>query len=84
MLGIYFSLLWYFATLQNTGFGSNLREKKQKLLSNISSALHSTMKQFKVSQIFLDMFIYVTFDILAGPERKEGKQIVDNHNNCLL
>ncbi|XP_046463773.1 uncharacterized protein LOC124209707 [Daphnia pulex] len=31
----------------NAGFGSNLIEKKQKLLSNICSALQNTIKQFK-------------------------------------
>ncbi len=78
-------ILQYFVTLQNAGFGSNLIEKKQKLLSNISSALQNTIKQFKARHnCFMYIYIHVTFDVLAGAKRKEGKRIVDNHNSRSL
>jgi hypothetical protein len=28
--------------------------------------------------------IHVTFDVLTGAKRKEGKRIVDNNNSCSL
>lgn len=78
-------ILWYFVTLQNAGFGSNLIEKKQKLLSNICSALQNTIKQFKARHnLFMYISIHVTFDVLTGAKRKEGKRIVDNHNSRSL